>query len=1277
MSANRRRRQSLRLSRPAQRPRGHRPLSVESLERRLPLAGLPRMLDDLNSNPNGPGWNAFVDYQGFTYFTANGAELWRTDGTASGTHLVYPIGTNADDYLSDLRVHNGLLVFARVDSGGTLADPEDDRVEIWQSNGTATGTQMTHDFGFGSRLGGYSAGAYFASVNDKLIASIFTPTVGTELWKIDFDNSLATLLKDLRPGLEGSNPSQPVEHDGKLYFAADDGTRGVELWQSDGTSAGTVLLKDINANNDLAGSLAARSSYPRSFMTKAGKVYFATQVDGGDGIPINSDDHAQLWSTDGTTAGTALVKDFGPGSETSYWHDVNGTFFGNVLTPALGDELWKSNGTAAGTVLVKDIYPNDNPDPFYKGSNPRQFTAANGLLYFVANDGVHGRELWKSDGTLVGTALVQDINPSPDPLTSDSIPGNLTNVNGTLYFTADDGSIGFELWKSDGTSTGTELVSDPYPTSSSNPWNLAFIRNQLFFEADHPTYGREPWTLQIGPQPPGSPAILDDLFPGEEGSYPSDYLAFDGLTYFLANDTQLWNTDGTKAGTGLIYDAADGTNFYLANLHLHNGILVFAKIHRGSDPWLPDADDRIEVWKSDGTPTGTQLVYDFGPGASTNLSEGAYFVSVNDTLFTTLLTPSFGAELWKVELNASTAALVKDIHPGEYSSDPQNLFVHAGSLFFSANDDLTGWELWKSDGTSTGTHLVKDLNTATIPGTPPTPGSSYPSDFVTWGDRFYFTVQTEGPDGIRYTPDDRGQLWQSDGSSAGTLLVKDFGPETRVRELTRFNELLLASVLTPELGAELWKSDGTEAGTVLLKDIRSNEATEPYGRGSMPYSFTEVNGILFFVADDGVHGTELWKTDGTQAGTVMVKDIRPETDMENLGSAPFYLTNVNGTLYFTAYNDSVRSELWKSNGTANGTVLVSDLDPIGSSGPWSLTVIENHLYFNATDVVYGTEPWVIRINQEIDFGDAPASYGTLAANNGARHELLGGVMLGTTADSEPDGQPSFRADADDLNRPPGFDFYPSVPMEPSDEDGLWPTPRFTVGQNTTISLWVSAAAQLDLWLDWNRNGVFDHPAEHLGGGTSLAVQPYENQVQVSVPAQAAVGTTYLRLRVSTAGGLSPVGLAYDGEVEDHLVAIRPANSTSDWQNPAERLDVNGDGAITPRDALLIIGALNSPGPRALGSSPGVPLFWYDTTGDGNLTPRDALLVINRLNQLLGEAEAPAMFSLSSDPQLAKPLDATTLGQDFALFQASSAEDPLHWACGKRLHQATIRRSRFS
>ena len=156
-------------------------------------------------------------------------------------------------------------------------------------------------------------------------------------------------------------------------------------------------------------------------------------------------------------------------------------------------------------------------------------------------------------------------------------------------------------------------------------------------------------------------------------------------------------------------------------------------------------------------------------------------------------------------------------------------------------------------------------------------------------------------------------------------------------------------------GLEPWISNGTAAGTMLVKDINpgSGSSLPPI---SPQLGATLVNGIGFFLATDGMHGFELWKSNGTALGTVMVKDIRPGP----AGSYPLYLTNVNGTLFFQANDGKHGAELWKSNGTAAGTTLVADIDPGSTgSGPKGLANINGTLFFFANDGTHGFEPWVL------------------------------------------------------------------------------------------------------------------------------------------------------------------------------------------------------------------------------------------------------------------------------------------------------------------------------
>ena len=145
---------------------------------------------------------------------------------------------------------------------------------------------------------------------------------------------------------------------------------------------------------------------------------------------------------------------------------------------------------------------------------------------------------------------------------------------------------------------------------------------------------------------------------------------------------------------------------------------------------------------------------------------------------------------------------------------------------------------------------------------------------------------------------------------------------------------------------ELWKSDGTASGTVMVKDIA------PIGTSaSSPQYLIGIGNTLYFQATDGTNGIELWKSDGTASGTVMVQDI----NSGGSGSSPKYLTVVDNTLYFQATDGTNGNELWKSDGTASGTVMVQDIHSSAASDS-TLNTSQPLVTPSISKPMTGTEP---------------------------------------------------------------------------------------------------------------------------------------------------------------------------------------------------------------------------------------------------------------------------------------------------------------------------------
>ena len=189
-------------------------------------------------------------------------------------------------------------------------------------------------------------------------------------------------------------------------------------------------------------------------------------------------------------------------------------------------------------------------------------------------------------------------------------------------------------------------------------------------------------------------------------------------------------------------------------------------------------------------------------------------------------------------------------------------------------------------------------------------------------------------------------------------------------------------------GTELWRSDGTTAGTTRIADIN------PGAADSSPRELTAMGDSVFFTADDGSSGEELWKSDGTAAGTVRVADINPGAS----GSAPRYLTRVGNTLLFRADDGSGGGELWRSDGTAAGTAPVGDIRS-GASGsePGDLQRIGNTLYFRADDGVAGSELW--SLDTRPAFAITPARRSQPEGDSGATSFSFDVSRSGSTAEA--------------------------------------------------------------------------------------------------------------------------------------------------------------------------------------------------------------------------------------------------------------------------------------
>jgi ELWxxDGT repeat protein len=396
-----------------------------------------------------------------------------------------------------------------IDAGGTLlfsAADATNGTELWRSNGGPLGpggTEMVANIESGS-LG--STPQELTAIGATVFFNAFRSADGRELWKIDPPYTTPVQVEDINP-TSSSGPSDLTNVNGTLLFRANDGTNGEELWKSAPpyNAASTDIVKNITTGS--------AGSSPNGLFNADGTLLF--DADDGAG--------SALWKSASPYDETSTTKVPGGASFPGPYADVGGTvLFGAVVS---GDfELWKIAPPFTAPVQVKNINPTGDSDV-------EDFVNVNGTVFMEATDGSgvtqHGFELWMSAPPYDSTSTtVLDINPG----NSDSVPTDATNIGGTLFLGANDGVHGSELWKSNGgpVGAGTELVADINPTGGSSPAGFENVNGTAFFRA-----------FNTGPELYRSTGVgatkLTSIF--STGSAPQLLTDVAGTLFFAATDS--------------------------------------------------------------------------------------------------------------------------------------------------------------------------------------------------------------------------------------------------------------------------------------------------------------------------------------------------------------------------------------------------------------------------------------------------------------------------------------------------------------------------------------------------------------------------------------------------------------------------------------------------------------------------------------------------------------------------------------------------------------------
>jgi ELWxxDGT repeat protein len=818
-----------------------------------------RLLKDLLPGPTGSRPDSPISFASGTKAAfraelgASGHEVWVTDGTEAGTVQVFT--APSPDAAVELRVKAGTtggVFFAKEDTSvtgttellfcdGTAAgtwtlNPIDGETqarfsqpfgyatsgpwcyffanqdEVWRSDGTEAGTTkvLTLTSGLATRL---------ALASGNLFVEIATGyrTQETTLHACPMEGGTLTLLTV--PGMTGRTwLEHPLVVGNELYLTRPSTwPMNVEVWATDGTPAGTRKIK-------LSQAQGFESATPGSLTSWKGAIYLTTR---------RTDDSETLWRTDGTPAGTTPVTS-GTESDLDFSSlTATADYLYFLRHDATGDSIWRTQGDAASTERVKGIPTVPHAPPNQPSLETLLATAGPGLLY-TSGDTLPDEALnilpgKKTKGTRLtkpqkGTASAIDFQKG-DSSPYQMLGGNILSVVDTgreheLWSIAPDGRRTRALWQLKSPDTFDWRFNFVATTPAGAIFNYS---NGKKISDSWVTDGSASGTRRLGER------IYDFVQVG-------DLYYFSTIDYIFNSKSRLWKTDGTPAGTSRIDAAASETRIPAPD----PGQLVAFQDHAYFLSTLPDTTtqaDKTTLWCTDGTAAGTVPVRDVW------FSEG----------------------------------------PAPYAFQ---LSVAGGKLLFYLLR-YNGPELWQSDGTSAGCKPVMEGTFL----------DSVDSPFFDLGDAVIFQAEAQGLGRTRW--------WRHDAAGTVPMPPAPIMPKLGYADFFHTPQPIVGGKLfysgaVESEDYELWTTDGTVAGSHLVKDI------QPGDKGSSPSSMLTVGDKVYFTADDGVHGLELWRTDGTGEGTVLAADIDPGP----YGSEPRGLQVMDGKLYFSAHRRDVGRELF-------------------------------------------------------------------------------------------------------------------------------------------------------------------------------------------------------------------------------------------------------------------------------------------------------------------------------------------------------------------------------
>ncbi|UUO06839.1 dockerin type I domain-containing protein [Blastopirellula sp. J2-11] len=1045
----------------------------------------------LHDTEPGDGINTisqFVRVGDEVYFTSYPSQypvtLWKTDGTGAGTTIIESTTASFENLIE----FKGELYYFRIAGDNPSYD-------LWKSNGTEEGTVSVFDF---STSNPPISIVEIAVVGDLFYFNVDDGVHGQELWVSNGTAEGTHLVADINPGSTGTEIYDLTATDHYLFFSANDGVHGNELWRTDGTPEGTKRLTDLfpddrsqRAYNPIASGdvvyFVGFDGFIRVADGDTGETSLLYRSTVDDDVPVQGrnlsnidgqiyyQDANQLWTTDGTPSGTRAISGaFGDGGGNLVAiAKLNGELYVSVDSYDIGgsNKLWKVSESTSDTTLLAS---------FQSGTVTQALAIANeGALYFRGYDPTLGFQTWRTDGTPEGTTRINSF------LALESgTPLPIEGPDGTLI-------MGIETAQFDREPYVVQLDTPPVITlqpiqlsedgqsillSALGTYDLLDSLSELQFDWDLDGDGRydnasgllssisltELATLGVANislrvidtdgQIATRSLVLDSAIPIISVDDSDGIIVNEGSTaenggrfgHALGGDVELTasvgvvtdNKDGTWSWSYTTLDGPDDTQTVTINAvdGGHQSSISFALVVHNQAPSVTNLQPNVTVMQgmvavTSGTYSDVAADTVFGTASIGDIvihDDGTWSWSFD----TSQIEPGSDrvhVRLYDEQNSGSEFSFSLIVDPVSPVIEVNNLSLQfvAGSTasnsgtFYSPNGQFAylsasqGTVIDKGDGTwfwawhdvpqqpvqtititvqygdgSSGfttfdlavsaksdAYLIKDLlDHGSFP-------NSQPEDFIRLGDAVYFIAnnnnnevglwRTDGTEegtlfihstgrlsssnvnyesilnvnGILYfVTFEQGvtTLWISDGTTEGTRSIAEF--DSPINYLTVVNGEVFFAADDGLHGFELWKSNGTDVGTVMVADIN------PYGSSNL-FQLAAVNGVLVFTAENGVHGKQIWKSDGSSAGTMPLTELESEISLD-------FPVNVDGILYFPTLGSSHGYELWKSDGTAEGTGLAFDIVPGEEpSHPNRLRSIDGTFYFQATTPEHGTQLW--------------------------------------------------------------------------------------------------------------------------------------------------------------------------------------------------------------------------------------------------------------------------------------------------------------------------------